>query len=618
MKRAELNTLIVLSILLVLPCCNSGGQDATGQSDSGTAGTDSDATIQVTIEDDETWLADLDYASDRLIAQVLPGTLSDVESIANSVGAQLARFDEATRSAILSVSPDQLSAAAQALAGLPEIESVEKDYLLPADRTPSDPSYSIQWHLPMIGAPGAWDVTTGDAGLIVAVVDTGIDSGHADLRDGLIGGFNFIGGNTDASDCCGHGTGVAGSVSAAGNDGVGVTGVTWAGKIMPIRVARREPAGVTARTSDIASGILWAVDHGASVINVSFSGVLSSSAIQQACQYAVLNGRVVVASMGNTGQRDAAADSPWTISVSATDTADGLASFSTYGPGVDLGAPGVNIYTTAMGGGYEFVSGTSFSSPITCGVVALMRSIRPEALPSQIESMLLGATDDVGSPGADERFGQGRLNARKAVEAARDATLPNDATPPTIQFTSPRNGSTIAGRTRIDLIARDDTHVRDVALLFDGREVARDTSAPHAFLVDPGAGPAGPHRISAIATDVSGNQSAEAAITLTFDAQADTTPPDVTIEAPAQGSTLSGRVPITARMSDPAGLKRVSVLLDEKVIASADLSGSAARAEFSWNASAAGVRPDSHVIGVRVENAAGLLTMATVNVVTTR
>ena len=113
--------------------------------------------------------------------------------------------------------------------------------------------------------------------------------------------------------------------------------------------ARRRP--VTAQLSDIARGILWATDHGASIINLSFTGLLGGASVQNACRYAVLNGRTVVAAAGNTGERDPTADAPWIISVGAVDAGDDLAGFSTFGPAIDLAAPGVDILTTARFGG---------------------------------------------------------------------------------------------------------------------------------------------------------------------------------------------------------------------------------------------------------------------------
>src|SRR5262249_23279437 len=134
-------------------------------------------------------------------------------------------------------SGDLTSATAQ-LATRPEVERVEYDLVLPLAITPSDPDYLLQWHLAKINAPGAWNIATGDPNLILAIVDTSVDATHPDLRNRQIAGFNFVTNNTDANDCCEHGTMMAGVAAAIGNNGIGVTSVTWAGRILPVRVAK--------------------------------------------------------------------------------------------------------------------------------------------------------------------------------------------------------------------------------------------------------------------------------------------------------------------------------------------------------------------------------------------
>lgn len=573
-----------------------------------------ETTVRIIIDDGATMLSQFDYADDSLLVQLIPSTFSDADEVAQAVGASLRAFEPATQTATLSVQPDQLDATAARLAALPEVEGVEKDYRLPLAAIPNDPRYVDQWHLPHVGADAAWDITTGNAGLIIAIIDTGVDINQPDLHDQVIAGWNVVTSTADPADCCGHGTQVAGTAAAIGNNALGVTGMAWSAAIMPIRVASFDGTDVSAQLGDIADGIVWAVDHGASVINLSFTGILHGATIRTACQYAVLNGRVVVAAAGNTGIRDEIADSPWVISVGAVDNNDILTGFSTFGPAIDLAAPGVDILATARFAIYLPESGTSFASPLVAGTVALMRSIRPEATPSQIADLLTASTVDLGTPGRDELFGYGRLDAGAAVRAARDASLPSDNTPPTPQFTAPADGARLSGKTRIEIDARDDTVVREVALAIDGQTLVRDTSTPFAFLVDPQAGAPGIHEISVTATDLAGNVSPPVSISVVFELDSDAAPPEISALEPASGSTLRGRADVTARLTDAVGLDRVMFLLDGAILASQKVTGRAARIEFNWNASAQGVRPGTHVLNIIAHNQAGRAATATINI----
>lgn len=572
------------------------------------------STIRITVPDGDAFLSKVDYISDELLVQVIPGSLTDAENLASNVGATLLEFEEKTRSARVRMAPEDLESTATQLARLPEIESVEKNYLLPVAAIPSDPQFPNQWHLSQVGAEGAWDLTHGDANLIIAIVDTGVDVNHPDLKGRLIPGFNFVTGNSDANDCCGHGTGVAGVAAAIGNNGIGVTGITWSGKILPVRVAELVGNEARARSSDIAKGIIWATDQGASVINLSFSGVLHSKMIQNACQYAVRNGASVVAAMGNSGARENVPDSPWIISVSATATDDNLASFSTFGSAVDLAAPGVQLLTTARFGAYQAFSGTSFASPLACGVIALMKSIRPDATPLEIEEILRDTADDAGPAGPDESFGYGIVNASAAVQSAQSASLPDDITPPTVRFSNPPGEVPIGGKIRIEIDAQDNRLIRYVALSVDGIEITRDFSAPYAMMLNP-LQPGSAH-ITTRAVDFAGNTSNESAVDIAFLNNPATPPPEVAITSPETGNTLRGSVTIAANLADAAGLRSVALMLDGEVLASGELAGRAARVEFTWNASSTGVRSGHHIIAVMATSANNLSEIATLDVTT--
>ncbi len=250
--------------------------------------------------------------------------------------------------------------------------------------TPNDPYYGSEWHLQTTDAPSAWNLSFGTK-ITVAILDSGVDATHPDFQGQLVPGWNFFDYTSNTADVYGHGTKVAGVVGAIGNNSVGVAGIAWGGKIMPVRVTHT--SGVET-LSAIANGLSYAVDHGARVANLSLQSSLST---QTAAQYFMSKGGVVVNSAGNYGVLDTTPASSALVSVSATDSTDSLASWSSFGPYVDVSAPGVGVWTTTMGGGDAAVFGTSFSSPLTAGVVALMLAANPALTPTQVVSLLIPA-----------------------------------------------------------------------------------------------------------------------------------------------------------------------------------------------------------------------------------
>ena len=300
---------------------------------------------------------------------------------------------------------------------------VEHDYYARTAAVPNDPSYIAQWHLPQIRSAEAWDLTTGSAAVVVAVIDSGADATHPDLAAKLVPGWNFVNGNADTSDVLGHGTAVAGSLGAESNNRIGIAGVSWASRIMPLVVVDDQNY---AAYSNIAEAIQYAADHGVRVINISIGGPCQSSTLQSAVDYAWDKGAVIFSSAMNDS-----ASAPYypaaanhVVAVSATDANDRLASFSNFGNWIALAAPGAGILTTMNGGGYSFWSGTSFSSPIAAGVAALCLAVNPALTNSGLVSLLEQTADDLGPPGRDASFGYGRINAYRAVLAALAAGSP--------------------------------------------------------------------------------------------------------------------------------------------------------------------------------------------------
>jgi len=303
-----------------------------------------------------------------------------------------------------------------------EIEYTELDYQAVASMVPNDPLYPNQWFLPKISAPGAWDISQGSEDVVVAVLDTGV-APHSDVSAKYLDGYDFVDNDDSPVDGHGHGTFVSGVVAAITNNKKGVAGSGPNLKIMPVKVLSDGGWGYY---SWIASGVRWAADHGADVINMSLGGPSSSATLQQAINYAHSKGVVVVAAAGNSGSTSYSYPGAcnYTIAVGATDSSDKKASFSNYGDWVDIVAPGVNIFSTRKGGSYGYWNGTSFSSPITAALAAILKSEDSTYSPDEIETIMEQTADDLGSPGKDIYFAWGRVNFLAALEVGSPPTGP--------------------------------------------------------------------------------------------------------------------------------------------------------------------------------------------------
>ena len=351
------------------------------------------------------------------------------------------------------------------LAREPGVASAEPNYRVKAMATPNDEGYSLQWHYPLINLPAAWDITTGDPGIIVAVVDTGILGSHPDLAGQLVPGYDFIRDVESAGDGDGidpdpedngagnlsgnfHGSHVAGTVAAAGNNRIGVAGAAWNTRVMPLRALGRGGAGTS---YDIAQAVRFAAglanDSGtlpaqpADIINLSLGGEGFSQFNRDLYREVRSRGISVVAAAGNERSRQPSypAGYPDVFSVSAVDAQRELAPYSNRGSSIDLAAPGGDSGQDVNGDGYPdgvlstdaaegdfaytFASGTSMAAPHVSAVLALMKSVNPDLSGDDIASLLAAGelTDDAGDAGRDDGFGVGIINARKAVDAAINA-----------------------------------------------------------------------------------------------------------------------------------------------------------------------------------------------------
>jgi serine protease len=324
---------------------------------------------------------------------------------------------------IADVSSAEIPSLIARLQADPRVEAVERMGVAKMLWTPNDPKYSEQWHMKRAGAESAWEYACGQ-GVTVSVVDTGIacyDEGGFMKGTDLAGtacvdGYNFVGKNKIAADDQGHGTHVAGTIAQTTNNGVGVAGLAHCAKLMPVKVLSARGWGTMA---DVAEGIRWSADHGAQVINLSLGAPMKSAVVENAVNHALKKGVVVVAAAGNSGRSVGwPAAYPGVIAVSATDKNDSIAWFSSRGPEVSIGAPGVGVtqQTICEAGKnkceqWGVFNGTSMASPHVAGAAALLVG-QGVTDPDSVKAIL----QTTATPKEDKNlFGAGILEAGKAT-----------------------------------------------------------------------------------------------------------------------------------------------------------------------------------------------------------
>ncbi len=497
----------------------------------------------------------------------------------------------------------------------PAFKFVELDRRVKSTLAVTDPYVGSEWHLSKIGATSAWDTTQG-AGVTIAILDSGVDGTHPDLVPNLVPGYNVYGNNTDTSDVCGHGTAVAGSAAARTNNGVGVAGVAGQAKIMPIRIAYLDTASGScyAYSSTIASGITYAADHGARIANVSYGPLAGIAAIQSAAQYMKSKGGLVFVSAGNNGVDENITPSTTLIAVSATDSADAKASWSSYGAFVSLAAPGAGIWTTSKGGIYQGWNGTSFASPVAAGVAALMMAAAPSLDGAQIEQALFASAVPLGATGRDPYFGYGRVDAAAGVKAAQAKVTVADTQAPTAAITSPAASSSVSGIVAVAVNATDNVGVDRVELKVNGTVIGVDSASPFSFSWNSAGAPNGMSTLVATAFDKAGNATASSPVAVNVANAAppvvkDTTPPVVKIDNPVAGS-VSGTVSVSVHASDnsgAAGIKQ-SLYIDNALVAN----GTGGSLAYTWRTRRTST--GTHSVTVVAKDAAGNSSTATVSV----
>jgi hypothetical protein len=349
---------------------------------------------------------------------------------------------------------------------------------------PNDPSWSSEWGVRLTRASDLWDLTTGNPGIVIAVVDTGLDPIPTELTQ-LLPGWDIVNNDTSTGDDNGHGTWVASVIGALGNNGTGIAGYCWHCSIMPVRVAVGRQGGALA--SNIAGGIRWAVDHGARIVNVSLASNGFDYGELGAVEYAEDHGVLVVGAAGNGGDTNPLypAGYPGVLAVAGTDQNDQLDDWSTRGSWVPLAAPGCEeVMDANVGPAYG--CGSSFGPPAVSGIAGLLMSLDPSLTANQVATALEATAHPV------QGIGGGRVDAWAAAnylglapaQPSTTTSLPTTTTTPTgttTGTTSSTGGSSrqiqlTDGTVRRRAVVRLQLAAGQLYLQLIGRAVATDCS----------------------------------------------------------------------------------------------------------------------------------------------
>jgi len=342
--------------------------------------------------------------------------------------------------------------AVEALRRNPRVAYVEPDSVVHAvaEITP--------WGITRVKADQVWPLGNTGMNVKVAILDTGIDYAHPDLSANYKGGRDFVNSDMDPMDDHGHGTHVAGTVGAASN----ITDVVGAGPNVSLYSLKVLNSSASGYYSWLIAGLDWCVANGMQVASMSLGGTSDSSALRTACDNAVANGVFLVAAAGNSGNADGTGDSveyparyDSVIAVAATDTSNNRAYFSSTGPALDFAAPGVYIQSDKLGGGIISASGTSMSCPHVSGVAALLIASGVTG-PANIRARLIATSTDLGAAGFDNLYGNGLVDALRAV-SSMDPPPPPPPPPATYGNLSGRAFNALNGKALKNVTVLIDT-----------------------------------------------------------------------------------------------------------------------------------------------------------------
>lgn len=459
--------------------------------------------------------ADKEFAEDKILVKPAEdASQADLKALNRRNGAKIEEEIPGSRTKVIDLPKDlPVEKAVTIYENVPFVEYAEPDFVLEPTKFPNDPFFDRLWGLHNTGqtggdydvdidAPQAWNVSVGDPDTTVAVIDSGVNIGHPDLKDNIwinpgeiprngkdddnngyvddTRGWDFINDDPsvyDRQDGERHGTHVAGTIAAVGNNDRGVTGVNWRASIVPLKFLGPEGGFV----SDAVEAIDYAVAEGVDISNNSWGGGFYSQTLKDAIDRADAAGHLFVAAAGNGGSDGmgddndqnpfypASYDSSNIISVAATNKGDYLTRFSNYGDTtVDLGAPGLNILSTLPGNDYGYFSGTSMAAPHVAGTAALIKSTSPGLDDNQIKTQIMSYVDERPALQGKTVSG-GRLNAYRAI------TENGDGEDPVVFNVEPAPNATIEDRTPIiRAIVRDNrTNLakQNIRLYLDGRRL---------------------------------------------------------------------------------------------------------------------------------------------------
>ncbi|SDX55112.1 thermitase Serine peptidase. MEROPS family S08A [Marininema mesophilum] len=352
------------------------------------------------------------YAANELIVKYKKGTSGTAKkTLTSSNNAKVLSHNKALNFEVIKLNKKtSIKDAMKLIKKNKNVVSVERNLILKAFWTPNDPDFSKQYGPKIIKADSAWDVTKG-AGARIAIVDTGVQANHPDLKGKVVNGHDFVDNDSVSQDGNGHGTHCAGIAAATANNNIGIAGVAPSAEIYAVRVLDNNGSGTLA---NVASGITSAADNNADVISLSLGAMFGATELKDAINYAWNKGSVVVAAAGNNSLPLPSYPAYYSkaIAVAATDSSDKKASYSQWGTWVDIAAPGTDIYSTYKGSTYKSLSGTSMATPHVAGVAGLLASQGKSN--SEIRSAIEKNADKISGTGT--QWSNGRVNAYNAVK----------------------------------------------------------------------------------------------------------------------------------------------------------------------------------------------------------
>jgi thermitase len=398
---------------------------------------------------------------DELLVTLTPEGHGEAAKVHQRAGGKLKKQLGMRPVHVVAVTPANVAAVKAAYAQDRRVRLVEQNARVRAAESATDPAFGRQWGLGQIGVPAAWDTTKGVGSVAVAVIDTGVDRSHPELRRQIASYANFSSA-ASVDDRNGHGTHVAGTIAAAIDNGAGGVGVAPGATLLIARALDDQGIGTYA---DVIEALEWSVAQGARVVNLSLAGTAPSQALAEAVKAAQDQGVLIVAAAGNAGNAEPTypAALPGVVGVAATGRDDAPATFSTRGAWVALGAPGADVYSALPGGAYGAKSGSSMAAAHVAGVAALAATAAPNATEAGLRAVLLESADRTAATGS--AYASGRVNASRAVALAVERASMFPPAPSTAPVGAGRltGSATLAGDAKrlanVNLLSKSGTTV---------------------------------------------------------------------------------------------------------------------------------------------------------------